>query len=204
MVDCKYDIKLYLRNFRILVECKEVNDSNIAQSQEEIPNYEKNYEKVLSYDRKGEKQTNTQSRRNSLYDEFNKQYKIQKKIIYGKKKLSRFERTFFKKLDYIDFIRKNQSICNKTYQKLVIKKFGLSMYLPTLVLSWVILAPLGGLIYSFFPKTGTDGENGVSTKTYDVTLFLVLLSILIVILMTWLVFTYMKFRKHRRIVKRKC
>ncbi|SBS98406.1 Plasmodium exported protein (Pm-fam-a like), unknown function [Plasmodium malariae] len=195
----KFSTNLDLRNFRLLSEYEKENDSNIVKSEQEMLNHEDNSEKVLCRNIKGKKLTNIQSRRRLFYDEFHKQYKVQKKLIYGRKKLSRFERKFFKQLDYIDFIKKNPSISNKTYQTLVCKKFGHKIFLPALVLSWVLLGSLGTTIYGTFQKITKDGE-----QTYDFTLFLVLYGILVLILIICLAFIYIKFRKRKRIIGRKC
>ncbi|SBT85818.1 Plasmodium exported protein, unknown function [Plasmodium malariae] len=207
----KYDIKLYLSNFRILRGCDEKNNSNIVEPEQQIHKDEENDGKAMSNNRRKNKQTNIQSKRNSLYEEFNKKYKMQKKLIYGKKKLSRFERKFFKQLDYLDFIIKKKPLLrNKAYRKLVCKTFGHKMFLLTLVLSLVLLASLGGTIGGFCGQTvdikiDTPGS-GVLKKleTHYVIPFLVFLGILIVILIIYLAFTYMKFRKHKRILKTKC
>ncbi|SBT85739.1 Plasmodium exported protein, unknown function [Plasmodium malariae] len=193
----KYYVKLDIKNVRLLEECEGKNDSNFIESKEEITNDEEYDKKVTTNKRKGIKKTNIQSERSSLYKkEFDKQYKKQKKLIYRGKKLSHFERNFFKKLDYIDFIKKKPSISNKTYQKFVCKKIGHKIFLPTLVISWVLLVSLGAINYGFFIKE--------MKSQVDFIQFLVLLGISIVILMLWSVFTYMKFRKYKRIMKRKC
>ncbi|SBS92755.1 Plasmodium exported protein (Pm-fam-a like), unknown function [Plasmodium malariae] len=190
-------MKLDIINVRLLEECERKNDSNFLESEEKLTNNEEYDKNVTTKKRKEIKKTNIQSNRSSLYKkEFDKQYKKQKKLIYRGKKLSHFERNFFKNLDYIDFIKKRPSISNKTYQKLVCKKIGHKMFLPTLVISWVLLVSLGAIIYGFF--------NGKMESQVVFIQFLVLLGISIVILMLWSVFTYMKFRKHKRIMKRIC
>ncbi|SCP02999.1 Plasmodium exported protein, unknown function [Plasmodium malariae] len=207
----KYDIKLYLSHFRILRGCDEKNNSNIVEPEQQIHKDEENDGKAMSNNRRKNKQTNVQSRRSSLYEEFNKNYKVQKKLIYGKKKLSPFERKFFKQLDYIDFIIKKKPLLrNKAYRKLVCKKFGHKMFLLTLVLSFVLLASLGGTIGGFFGQSdklyGTSASSITDiTLSYDYSIsFLVFLGTLIVILIIFPSFTYMKFTKHKRILKKKC
>ncbi|SBS93136.1 Plasmodium exported protein (Pm-fam-a like), unknown function, partial [Plasmodium malariae] len=207
----KYDIKLYLSNFRILRGCDEINNSNIVEPEQQIHKDEEIYGKAMSNNRRKSKQTNIQSRRSSLYEEFNKKYKMQKKLIYGKTKLSPFERKIFKQLDYIDFIIKKKPLLrNKVYRKLVCKKFGHKIFLLTLVLSFVLLASIGGTIGGFFGQGkqlyssgGNAHVNIILKDEYGIT-FLVFLGILIVILIIYLAFTYMKFRKHKRILKTKC
>ncbi|KAI4839238.1 hypothetical protein MKS88_001782 [Plasmodium brasilianum] len=192
----KYYMKLDIINVRLLEECEGKNDSNFIESKEEITNDEEYDKKVTTNKRKGIKKTNIQSERSSLYKkEFDKQYKKQKKLIYRGKKLSHFEKKFFKKLDYIDFIKKSPSISNMTYQKLVCKIIGHKIFLPTLVLTWVLLVSMGTTIFGSFKKTKLE-------EYYDFTLFLVILCMLIVMLMLGLVFTYMKYRKHKRIMKK--
>ncbi|KAI4840213.1 hypothetical protein MKS88_001571 [Plasmodium brasilianum] len=135
-------------------------------------------------------------------------------IIKLEKEITNYEennkKKFFKKLDYIDFIRKKPSISNKTYHKLVSKKFGHKMFLPILVLSWLILAPLGGFIGGLFDQSkGLYISSGSSVNVVTIIInecaitFFVLLGILIVIFMICSAFTYMKFRKHKRTKKRK-
>ncbi|SBS96412.1 Plasmodium exported protein (Pm-fam-a like), unknown function [Plasmodium malariae] len=191
-------MKLDIINVRLLEECEGKNDSNFLESEEKITNNEEYDKNVTTKKRKEIKKTNIQSKRSSLYKkEFDKQYNKQKKLIYRGKKLSHFERNFFRKLDYIDFIKKKSSISNKTYQKLVCKKIGHKIFLPTLVFTWVLLVSMGTTIFGSFMKTKLE-------EYYDVTLFLILLCILVVILMLGLAFTYIKFRKHTRIMKGKC
>ncbi|KAI4841046.1 hypothetical protein MKS88_000814 [Plasmodium brasilianum] len=204
----KFSTNLDLRNFRLLSEYKKENDLNIVKSEQEMLNHEDNSEKVLCRNIKGKKLTNIQSRRSLFYDEFRKQYKVQKILIYGGKKLSRFERKFFKQLDYIDFIRKNPSISNKTYQTLICKKFGHKLFLPTLVLLWMLLVALGSSISGYMGKYVTINEDQSSKiillKPEYAIPFFVFLGILIIMFMLWSAFTYIKFRKHKRIFKRKC
>ncbi|SBS95183.1 Plasmodium exported protein (Pm-fam-a like), unknown function [Plasmodium malariae] len=196
---------------RILRGCDEINNSNIVEPEQQIHKDEENDGKAMCNNRRKNKQTNIQSRTSSLYEEFNKKYKVQKKLIYGKKKLSRFERKFFKQLDYIDFIIKKKPLLrNKAYRKLVCKKFGHKMFLLTLVLSFVLLSSLGGTIGGFFDQgdklygSPTASRNTGITLASDYSIsFLVFLGTLIVILIVYLAFTYMKFRKHKRILKTK-
>lgn len=70
------------------------------------------------------------------------------------------------------------------------------IFLPTLVLTWVLLVSLGTTIFGSFKKTKFE-------EYYDFILLLVILFMKIVMLMLGLVFTYMKYRKHKKIMKKK-
>lgn len=81
-----------------------------------------------------------------------KQANKNKSCIFETKKYSRFESKIFKELDYLDFLKNNRTISDKTYKKVICKKYGLRFALPILLILFFIAVLMidltMGLIFS--------------------------------------------------------
>ncbi|SBS96730.1 Plasmodium exported protein (Pm-fam-a like), unknown function [Plasmodium malariae] len=127
-------IKLCIRIHRLLGKYKEDKDSNIIQLEENTPNKEfgKNY---VTNKEKGAKIIYKQLYKNSLNTaNVHKQGNRNKSRIFETKKYSYLEKKIFKELDYVYFLKKNRAISDKTYEKILYKKFKLRFVLPLLLL----------------------------------------------------------------------
>ncbi|SBT85649.1 Plasmodium exported protein, unknown function [Plasmodium malariae] len=179
------DRKLYIRYNRILGKYEKEKVSNIVGMNELIHKYEQKNDKYGNR-KKG------QSNMCSLYkEEFNKQLKGHKYLVFEGKKLSHFERTLFKHLDYIDFIRKNPTISDKSYRNIIFKEYALLIYLPFLLLSWGYILPI--IKYSVKKPEVSD---------FHFILFCVPVAILFTIFMLGVAYTLIKIKKHKRFVKK--
>ncbi|SBS97613.1 Plasmodium exported protein (Pm-fam-a like), unknown function [Plasmodium malariae] len=185
--------KLDLSSGRLLEECSQYKDLNTANIKEMIHENNENEETIITnYDKWG-KRTNKKSSESSLYkEEFNKQYIRQRILKYRGKYLTLFERMLFKHLDYIDFIKKKPSISNKSCIKILLKEYGLLLFLPAILLSWGSMIHLAKyLILS--SKVTNEHE----------LLFSVVISILFSVFALGVIYMLIKIIKHRRIMKRK-
>ncbi|SBS94488.1 Plasmodium exported protein (Pm-fam-a like), unknown function [Plasmodium malariae] len=185
--------KLDLSSGRLLEECNQYKDLSTANIKEMIHENNENEEKIITNYDKWDKRTNKKSSKSSLYkEEFNKQYIRQRILKYRGKYLTLFERKLFKHLDYIDFIKKKPSISNKSCIKILLKEYGLLLFLPAILLSW------GSMIHiAYYLKviSKVDNEHEI--------LFSVIFSIFFTVFALGVIYMLVKIKKHRRIMKRK-
>ncbi|KAI4836238.1 hypothetical protein MKS88_004026 [Plasmodium brasilianum] len=181
------DRKLYIRYYRILGKYEKKKVSNIVGMNELIYKYEEKEDKPKYGNRKKD-----QSNKSSLYkEEFNKQLKGHKYLVFEGKKLSHFERTLFKHLDYVEFIRKNPTISDKSYRKIIFKEYALLIYLPFLLLSW-----------SYILSIIKHSVNNSEVSDFHFILFCVPVAILFAIFMLGFAYTLVKIKKYKRFVKK--
>ncbi|SBS94809.1 Plasmodium exported protein (Pm-fam-a like), unknown function [Plasmodium malariae] len=129
------DGKLCTRTNRYLAKCKQNKDLHVVGLKEEIPNnrvYEK--KKDISNNEKESTGKKEQPAGCSLENsKVNKSFVKNKSCMFETKKYSRQEKKIFKELDYIDFLKNNKNISDKTYQKIMRKKFSLRLGSPLLL-----------------------------------------------------------------------
>lgn len=51
------------------------------------------------------------------------------------------EKEIFKELDYIDFLKEKRTVSNKTYKKITLEKYGLSIILLLLLFFLLLIIP---------------------------------------------------------------
>ncbi|SBS96603.1 Plasmodium exported protein (Pm-fam-a like), unknown function [Plasmodium malariae] len=125
--------RLYARNNRLLAKYKQDKDSSIAYIKEEIPNRLNNINDIFNnenYSSGKTKQLNGSSQGNKRRHQ--KDIK-NKSCLFETKKYSHLEKKIFKELDYVDFLKSNETISDKIYKKIMIKKCGLRVALPILL-----------------------------------------------------------------------
>ncbi|SBS93631.1 Plasmodium exported protein (Pm-fam-a like), unknown function, partial [Plasmodium malariae] len=84
-----------------------------------------------------------------------KQANKNKSCIFETKKYSRFESKIFKELDYLDFLKNNRTVSDKTYKKVIRKKYGLRFALPILLILFFIAVLMIDLAMGLIsPSTG--------------------------------------------------
>ncbi|SBT85890.1 Plasmodium exported protein, unknown function [Plasmodium malariae] len=188
----EYNIErtLDIKSYRLVAECSQYKDSRNTYLKGMIHENDEN-ENVITNSNICDKIINKQSSKSSLYKkQFNKGYIRQRMLKYRGKYLTLFERKLFKHLDYIDFIRKNPSITNKSCKKVLLKEYGILMYLPFLLVSC-------GLILPIIPYFYTNVIN------FYKKLYCVFILILFAIFELGIVYMFVKIKKHRRIMKRR-
>ncbi|SBS97076.1 Plasmodium exported protein (Pm-fam-a like), unknown function [Plasmodium malariae] len=108
-------------------------DLSVVCLKEETAN-SANYEKDISNNEKcasgKKKQSNGCLQRNAREQ---KMYMKNKACVFETKKYSHLEKKIFKELDYEDFLKKNRTISDKIYRKIMRKKCGLRLALPLLL-----------------------------------------------------------------------
>ncbi|SBS92358.1 Plasmodium exported protein (Pm-fam-a like), unknown function, partial [Plasmodium malariae] len=185
--------KLDLSSGRLLKECSQYKDLNTANLKEMIHENNENEEKIITNYDKWDKITNKKLSKSSLYkEEFNKQYIRQRILKYRGKYLTLFERKLFKHLDYIDSIKKNPSISNKSCIKILLKEYGLLFFLPAILLSWGSMIDIANYL----------NLSSEAVNEYEI-LFSVIISIFLTVFAVGVIYTLVKIRKHRKIMKRK-
>ncbi|KAI4836243.1 hypothetical protein MKS88_004031 [Plasmodium brasilianum] len=133
--------KLGKRVCRLLSRYKQDMYSNILGIKDDLPyNGENNKESV--YSNENDKKVRTKSTKGSSLNKAgnHKKNKNYNSCIFKTKKYSRFEKKIFKELDYEDFLKKNRTISDKLYKKIILKKYGLRLFLPLLLFSLLSLS----------------------------------------------------------------
>ncbi|KAI4838046.1 fam-l protein [Plasmodium brasilianum] len=126
--------RLYAKNYRLLAIYKQDKDSSIVYLKKEIRNRVNNINDMFNNEKYSSEiieQLNGSSQGNKRRHQ--KDMK-NKSCIFETKKYSHLEKKIFKELDYIDFLKNNKTISDKIYKKIMIKKCGLRVALPILLL----------------------------------------------------------------------
>ncbi|SBT85721.1 fam-l protein [Plasmodium malariae] len=142
-----YCKKLYSRNYRLMAQYNEDKDSVFVCLNENVPNGV-NYKRDIANNEKlvveKEKKLNRRFSRNVRCHKKNMK---NKSCVFETKKYSRLEKKIFKELDYTDFLKNSRTISEKTYNKIMRKKYGLRLALPVIVillLSTSLILDFGG------------------------------------------------------------
>ncbi|SBS98318.1 Plasmodium exported protein (Pm-fam-a like), unknown function [Plasmodium malariae] len=133
--------KLDTRVHRLLSKYKQDIYSNIVGIKDDLPyNEEINKKSVCSNE--NDKKIRTKSTKGSSLNKArnHKPDKNYNSCIFETKKYSHFEKKIFKELDYEDFLKKNRTISDKLYKKIILKKYGLRLFLPLLLFSLLFLS----------------------------------------------------------------
>ncbi|KAI4841411.1 fam-l protein [Plasmodium brasilianum] len=123
------------KNYRLLAISKEDKCSVFVRLNEEVPNYAVSENKDVYFNEKEPKREIKHLNRKSFVNAGgNKQNMRNRKCIFETKKYSRMEKKIFKELDYMDFLKNNKTISDKTYKKIICKKYRLRFVLPLLLI----------------------------------------------------------------------
>ncbi|SBT85590.1 fam-l protein [Plasmodium malariae] len=133
--------KLDTRVRRLLSKYKQDIYSNILGIKDDLPYNEENKKKSV-YSNENDKKVRTKSTKGSSLNKAgnHKQDKNYNSCIFETKNYSRFEKKIFKELDYEDFLKKNRTISDKLYKKIILKKYGLRLALPLLLFLLLFLS----------------------------------------------------------------
>ncbi|SCN12511.1 fam-l protein [Plasmodium malariae] len=127
--------KLDLRTYRLLANCNKHKDSSVTGLKECISYNAGNENKNMYSDEKWintkNEYSNASSTKNKIY---HKQTMKNKSNIFETKKYSYLEKKIFKEIDYFNFLKMNRTINNKVYEKAVLKKCRLRIFIPVILL----------------------------------------------------------------------
>ncbi|SBS98895.1 Plasmodium exported protein (Pm-fam-a like), unknown function [Plasmodium malariae] len=129
------DRKLNIRTYRLLAKCTQPKHSSAEELNEKIENIGIHEKGDISNNEKRDKTIKKKSKESLLNNlEILKKSKKNKWWIFETKKYSRLEKKIFKEMDYIDFLKNNRTINDKTYKRIIRKKYRLRFALPVLLI----------------------------------------------------------------------
>ncbi|SBS94281.1 Plasmodium exported protein (Pm-fam-a like), unknown function, partial [Plasmodium malariae] len=132
--NCEYARKLDSITYRLLSKYKKDTDSYVVCLKGDLPNNIVNEKRDVTYN-ESVVAKNKQICRNALNNSGgHKQDKRSKSCVFETKRYSRMEKKIFKELDYMDFLQNSRTISDKTYKKIIFKKFALRLILPVMLL----------------------------------------------------------------------
>ncbi|KAI4841544.1 fam-l protein [Plasmodium brasilianum] len=136
-----FGIKMDRRNYRLLEKCSHNKLSRSVRLMQQLPNNGIREKNDTSYYEMGvARQMNLSNRALSKDEEDNKQSMKNKTCIFETKKYSHLEKKIFKELDYMDFLKRNRTISDKVYKKIILKKYGLRYALPLLIFVMLLIS----------------------------------------------------------------
>ncbi|SBT86093.1 fam-l protein [Plasmodium malariae] len=125
----------YIITYRLLTKCKQDKNSNYVRLKEETLNNEEHKKIYITKNEKGGKCINKQSYKNLLNNaNCHKERKKNKSFVFETKNYSRVEKKIFKELDFINFLKKNRTISNRTYENIICKRHKMLFILPATLL----------------------------------------------------------------------
>ncbi|SBT86387.1 fam-l protein [Plasmodium malariae] len=146
--------KLDTRIYRLLSKYRKNINSCILGLREVIPYNVENEKTNICNNVKRDISKKSKSNGCSLNnEESHKLNKKSKSCIFETKKYSRLEKKIFKELDYENFLKSNRTISDKLYKRIVLKKYGIRLLLPLLLLFLLLLS----LILDYSGGTGLLG-----------------------------------------------
>ncbi|SBS95974.1 Plasmodium exported protein (Pm-fam-a like), unknown function [Plasmodium malariae] len=92
-----------------------------------------------------------------------KSYMKKNKCMFEAKNYSYFEKKIFKEIDYMDFLKNNKTISNKSYRKIIRKKCVLLFVLPLLMFFLLSLLPIVDLSWGLVGGKGLWDAIGFSS-----------------------------------------
>ncbi|SCN12512.1 fam-l protein [Plasmodium malariae] len=125
--------ELYTRNYRSMAKHKQYNHSSITCINEQLQSRVKNKSNITSKEKYGERKKKYSNRTLPTNARSHRKDTKSKSCIFETKKYSHLEKKIFKELDYADFLKKNKTISDKIYKKIIFKKCGLRVALPILL-----------------------------------------------------------------------
>ncbi|SBS97446.1 Plasmodium exported protein (Pm-fam-a like), unknown function [Plasmodium malariae] len=129
------------RNYRLLEKCSQNKLSRSVKLMQQLPNNGIREKNDTSYYEMGvARQMKLSNRALSNDEEDNKQSMKNKTCIFETKKYSHLEKKIFKELDYMDFLKRNRTISDKVYKKIILKKYGLRYALPLLIFVLLLIS----------------------------------------------------------------
>ncbi|SBT87578.1 fam-l protein [Plasmodium malariae] len=154
---CNCTKELEARNYRLLGGYKYNIDSKDIFTKEQMPNIGLTNKKDTCSREDGVESKMNKSNGCSPSMTRNRKRDMNKKsCTFETKKYSRLEKKIFKELDYENFLKKNRTITNKMYKKIMLKKYRLRFTLPLLFFSLLLIILLVDLSWGLI-----DGNKGL-------------------------------------------
>ncbi|SCO92854.1 fam-l protein [Plasmodium malariae] len=152
-----YSTKIHGKAYRILSKYKQDKYSNALGLKEEMTNNGMTKKKDIYNHMEG--YTGKRKHSNGSPSEFKgncKSYMKKNKCMFETKNYSYFEKKIFKEMDFMDFLKNNKTISNKSYRKIIRKKCVLLFVLPLLMFFLLSVLPIVDLSWG-----AVDGKNGL-------------------------------------------
>ncbi|SBS98986.1 Plasmodium exported protein (Pm-fam-a like), unknown function [Plasmodium malariae] len=152
------------RNYRLLGYKYNIDSKDIF-TKEQMPNIGLTNKKDICNSEEGlQSKVNKSNGCSSSITRSRKKDMNKKSCTFETKKYSHLEKKIFKELDYENFLKKNRSITDKMYKKIMLKKYRLRFTLPLLFFSLFLIILLIDLSWGLIDKNkGLWGALGVST-----------------------------------------
>ncbi|KAI4834065.1 uncharacterized protein MKS88_000342 [Plasmodium brasilianum] len=162
---CNCTKELEARNYRLLEGYKYNIDSKVIFTKEEMPNIGlTNKKDICSSEEGGESKMNKSNGCSPSVTRSSKKDMNKKSCTFETKKYSHLEKKIFKELDYENFLKKNRTITDKMYKKIMLKKYRLRLTLPLLFFSLLLIIFLVDLSWCLIDENeGLWGALGVSS-----------------------------------------
>ncbi|SCP03001.1 fam-l protein [Plasmodium malariae] len=158
-VNCMFHRKIDKRNYRLLTKYKHDKNSIITGLNEDVPYNKLNKKKDISNNEKWETgKRELSSRCFSRNMGVDKKAMKNKSCIFETKKYSNMEKKIFKELDYQNFLKKNRTITDKTYKKIISKKYGLRLAIPVLLFLSLFIVFIVDFSLGFKTKVSWEGS----------------------------------------------
>ncbi|KAI4841396.1 fam-l protein [Plasmodium brasilianum] len=154
---CNRTKELEARNNRLLGGYKYNIDSKVIFTKEEMPNIGlTNKKDICSSEEEVESKMNKSNECSQSITRSRKKDMNKKSCTFETKKYSHLEKKIFKELDYENFLKKNRTITDKMYKKIMLKKYRLRITLPILFFSLFLIILLVDLSWGLI-----DGNKGL-------------------------------------------
>ncbi|SBS99558.1 Plasmodium exported protein (Pm-fam-a like), unknown function [Plasmodium malariae] len=158
-VNCMFHRKIDKRNYRLLTKYKHDKNSIITGLNEDVPYNKLNKKKDISNNENWEAgKKELSSRCFSKNMGVDKKAMKNKSCIFKTKKYSHMEKKIFKELDYQNFLKKNRTITDKTYKKIISKKYGLRLAIPVLLFLSLFIVFIVDFSLGFNNKVAWEGS----------------------------------------------
>ncbi|SBT85725.1 fam-l protein [Plasmodium malariae] len=153
------------RNYRLLGGYKYNIDSKVIFTKEEMPNIVLTNKKDICNSEEGlQRKVNKSNGCSPSITRSRKKDMNKKSCTFETKKYSHLEKKIFKELDYENFLKKNRTITDKMYKKIMLKKYRLRLTLPLLFFSLLLIIFLVDLSWDLIGgNEGLWGALGLST-----------------------------------------
>ncbi|SBT86080.1 fam-l protein [Plasmodium malariae] len=152
------------RNYRLLGYKYNIDSKDIF-TKEQMPNIGLTNKKDICNSEKGlQSKVNKSNGCSPSITRSRKKDMNKKSCTFETKKYSHLEKKIFKELDYENFLKKNRTITDKMYKKIMLKKYRLRFTLPLLFFSLFLIILLIDLSWGLIDKNkGLWGALGLST-----------------------------------------
>ncbi|SCO92866.1 fam-l protein [Plasmodium malariae] len=139
----KCQIMLLQGTYRLLAKYEQNKDSCTVKLRIDLSNDEMSKKKYIFNNEKKNSEKIKQANGSSLYNASDSQQDMKNKsCIYETKRYSYLEKKIFKELDFLDYLKKNKTISNKVYRKIMSKKCGLRIALPLIFFLLLSIVPI--------------------------------------------------------------